>query len=289
MNLSVLIGEFLEYLECKQDASRLTSRNYNHYLKRFLKFSGDINPKNIDLDLIRGYKFYLSGWVDPQTKKCLKKVTQNFFLIALRSFLRYLGERGIQTLSAEDVELKRSEIRALEVPDDTEFKLLCEAPDTGKKDGLRDRAILETLFSTGLRVAELVSLNRDTIDLEQKEFEVIGKGGRKRRIFLSDGASLWLERYLAARNDTFSPLFIRFQGKIDLVNSGEAMRLTTRSIERIVEKYAKKIKLAVKTTPHTLRHLFATDLLTSGTATRSVKERLGSTSMSTLQMYAKYK
>lgn len=233
MTLAALITDFLEYLELERNTSQLTIKNYDHYLKRFLDFAGDIEPKNIDLNLVRKYRLHLSRWSDPQTQKSLKRITQNYFMIAVRAFLRYLARIDVDTLSPEKVELGETDPRPLKILDDSHLKQLLEAPDTAKKDGIRDRAILETLFSTGLRVSELVSLNRDTIN-----------SGR------------WLEKYLNIRKDTFKPLFIRFQGKIDPNNNGEAMRLTTRSIERIVEKYVKILNLSVKATPHTLRHSF---------------------------------
>lgn len=285
MPLSKLITDFLEYLELERNTSQLTIRNYDHYLKRFLEFASDIEPQDIDLSLVRKYRLYLSRWTDPKTKKPLKMVTQNYFMIALRAFLRYLARIDIETLSAEKVELGDPEPRPLKILDDTALKSLLEAPDVAEQAGIRDRAILETLFSTGLRVAELASLNRETINLQRKEFGIIGKGGKERVVFLSDSATLWLEKYLATRQDTFKPLFIRFQGKVDLSDNGEKMRLTTRSIERIVEKYVKSLGLSVKATPHTLRHGFATDLLINGVDIRSVQEMLGHANISTTQIY----
>lgn len=283
--LSSLITDFLEYLELERNASQLTICNYDHYLKRFLDFAGDIDPKDIDLNLIRKYRLYLSRWTDPKTKESLKRVTQNYFMIALRAFLRYLARIDVATLSAEKVELGESDPRPLKVLDDTQLKSLLSAPDTTKKDGIRDRAILETLFSTGLRVSELAHLNRDTINLERREFGIVGKGGKERVVFLSDGACEWLEKYLNARKDTFRPLFIRFQGRVNPANNGEAMRLTPRSIERIVEKFVKQLGLSIKATPHTLRHCFATDLLINGADIRSVQEMLGHSNISTTQIY----
>ena len=283
--LSPLITDFLEYLELERNASQLTIRNYDHYLKRFLEFAGDIDPKDIDLNLIRKYRLHLSRWSDPETQKPLKRITQNYFMIALRAFLRYLARVDVQTLSPEKVELGEVEPRPLKVLDETQLKSLLEAPDISKKDGLRDRAILETLFSTGLRVSELAGLNRDTINLQRKEFGIVGKGGKERVVFISDSAADFLEKYLAVRKDTFKPLFIRFQGKVDPTNDGAAMRLTPRSIERIVEKYVKKLGFSVKATPHTLRHSFATDLLINGADIRSVQEMLGHSNISTTQIY----
>lgn len=204
MTLSSLIDDFVE-----RQASKLTSRNYDHWLKEFLQFSGDIEPQKINVELIKKYKIHLA-------KKHLKKITQNYFLIALRSFLRYLASLRIDSLSFEEVNLTQTEVPAQKVLDEEEMQQLLEAPDTSKKQGLRDRAILETLYSTGLKVSQLVKLNRS-------------------------GAS------------SIKPLFIRFQGKKDLANYGEAMRLTPRSIQRIVEKYVKKTGLSLKATPEILR------------------------------------
>lgn len=301
MTLAALITDFLEYLELERNTSQLTIKNYDHYLKRFLDFAGDIDPKEIDLNLVRKYRLHLSRWSDPQTQKGLKRITQNYFMIALRAFLRYLARIDIATLSPEKVELGETDPRPLKILDDTHLKQLLEAPDTTKKDGIRDRAILETLFSTGLRVSELASLNKDTIsqrdtrsvamksqaiiNLDRGEFGIVGKGGKERVIFVSDSATDWLQKYLDVRKDSFKPLFIRFQGRVDLSDNGESMRLTTRSIERVVEKYVKKLGLSVKATPHTLRHSFATDLLINGADIRSVQEMLGHSSIQTTQIY----
>lgn len=285
MILSVLITDFLEYLELERNASQLTIRNYDHYLKRFLEFAGDIDPKNIDLNLVRKYRLYLSRWTDPKTKKPLKRITQNYFMIALRAFLRYLARVDIKTLSPEKVELGEAEARPLKVLDDAALKTLLSAPDVSDKAGMRDKAILELLFSTGLRVSEAASLNRDSVNLSRREFSIIGKGQKERIVFLSDEAVEWLERYLNVRQDTFKPLFVRFQGRVDPTDGGVAMRLTPRSIERIVEKYVKQVGLSVKATPHTLRHSFATDLLINGADIRSVQEMLGHSNIATTQIY----
>lgn len=285
MTLSALVTDFLEYLELEKNASQLTIKNYDHYLKRFLSFAKDIEPKDIDLKLIRSYRLYLSRYSDPLTKKSLKRITQNYFMIALRAFLKYLARQDIETLSPEKVELGDQEPRPLKILADGELKQLLDAPNLTKKEGLRDRAILETLFSTGLRVSELANLNRDSINLGRREFGIIGKGGKERVVFLSDGAVEFIEKYLSFRKDSFKPLFIRFQGKVDPSSDGLSMRLTPRSIERIVEKYVKKVGLSVKATPHTLRHSFATDLLMNGADIRSVQEMLGHSNISTTQIY----
>lgn len=280
MTLAALITDFIKSLEFEHRTSPLTIKNYHHYLKRFLQYAGDINPEDINLDLIRKYKLHLA-------RKGLKKVTQNYFIIALRVFLRYLATSGVMTLSADVVELSEAQNTPLKVLSQDHLKQLLDAPKTDKKDGIRDKAILETLFSTGLLVSELAALNRDTIDLDSRQFQIVGKGGRQRVVFLSDAAASWLEKYLSARSDTFKPLFIRYQGKVDTLNYGEKMRLTTRSIERIVEKYVKAKALPVKATPHSLRHCFATDLITKGVDIRSVQAILGHHHLSTTQIYTK--
>lgn len=285
MKLSALIPDFLEYLELERNASPLTLKNYHHYLERFQEFAGDIEPTEIDLNLVRKYRLHLSRWTDLNTQKNLKRVTQNYFMIALRAFLRYLARQDVVSLSPEKVELGEQEARPLKVIDDNQLQRILDGPDLTKDDGLRDRAILETLFSTGLRVSELTSLNRDQINLERREFGIVGKGNKERVVFLSDSAVEWLKRYLQIRHDAYKPLFIRYQGRLDFENNGEKMRLTSRSVERIVEKYVKKTGLPVKATPHTLRHSFATDLLINGADIRSVQEMLGHSNISTTQIY----
>jgi site-specific recombinase XerD len=284
-SLSKLITDFLEYLEIERNASQKTIRNYDHYLQRFVEFAGEINPAQIDLALIRKYRLHLSRWIDPNTAKPLKRVTQNYFMIALRAFLRYLARQDIETLSPEKIELGEADPSPLKVLDNNSLEKLLEAPNPATKDGLRDKALLETLFSTGLRVSELVSLNRDTINLERREFSVIGKGSKERIVFLSDAAVFWLDKYLQTRFDRFKPLFIRYQGTVTPDDNGEGMRLTARTVQRIVAKYVKQVGLSVKATPHTLRHSFATDLLINGADIRSVQEMLGHSSISTTQIY----
>lgn len=285
MLLSAHITDFLEYLEVERNTSQKTVENYDHYLKRFLEFAGDIEPSKIDSNLIRKYRLYLSRWKDPRTSESLKRVTQNYFMIALRALLRYLARQDVKTLSAEKIELGETEAAPIKVLDEDSLTRLLQAPNVLDKRGLRDRALLETLFSTGLRVSELSSLNRETVNLERREFSIVGKGSKERIVFLSDSAVKWLEEYLKGRKDSYKPLFIRYQGKEDLTGDGESMRLTSRSIERIVEKYVKAAGVAVKATPHTLRHSFATDLLINGADIRSVQEMLGHSNIATTQIY----
>ncbi len=285
MSLPSLITDFLEYLELEKNSSQRTIKNYDHYLRRFGEFAGEIEPKDISLETIRKYRLYLSRYTDPLTKKPLKRKTQNYFMIALRAFLRYLAKKDIETLSAEKVELGKQDPSPLKVLGMEDLEKLLSSPDLNTKEGLRDRAILEVLFSTGLRVSELTALNCDSINLERREFGIVGKGGKERVVFLSDGAVEALEEYLKSRKDDFKPLFIRFQGRIDNTDNGEYMRLSPRSIERIVEKYVKESGLPIKATPHTLRHNFATDLLINGADIRSVQEMLGHSNISTTQIY----
>lgn len=285
MPLARYITDFLEYLELERNVSQLTIRNYDHYLRRFQEFAGEIDPKDINQELIRKYRLYLARYTDPKTGEPLKRITQNYFMIALRAFLKYLSKIDVETLSPEKVELGETDPRPLKVLPDGDLRSLLSAPQISTPDGLRDKAILEMLFSTGLRVSELVKLNRDQVNLDRKEFGVIGKGGKQRIVFLSDDASEWVGRYLAERNDDWKPLFIRYSGAKEPTKDGENMRLTTRGIQRIVEKYVKKMGIPVNASPHTLRHSFATDLLINGADIRSVQELLGHANISTTQIY----
>lgn len=282
MSLFALIIDYLEYLESERNVSQRTVKNYDHCLRRFSDFVGEINPSFIGPELIGQYRLYLAGYMDEKTQKPLKKITQNFFLIALRNFLKYLAANGIKTLSAEKIELGTQDPSPLKVLGSGELERLFMAPDVTQKKGLRDRTILEVLFSTGLRVSELVSLNVSLIDLQSRRFEVTGKGGKKRIVFISDSAAVWLERYILSRKDCFAPLFIRFQGRVDSASGGEKMRLTPRSIERIVEKYVKLSGLSTKATPHTLRYNFTTNLLVNGADVKNVQEMLGNSNISTI-------
>lgn len=285
MTLSKLTTDFLEHLEVEKNASQLTIRNYDHYLKRFLDFAGDISPKEINQELVRKYRVFLARYIDEKTGLPLKKVTQNYFVIALRAFLRYLAKNDVETLAAEKIELGDQDPRPIKVLDNDQLSRLLSSPEISNVDGLRDKAILETLFSTGLRVSELAKLNRDKINLQRREFGIVGKGGKERVVFISDAAADWIGRYLAKRSDRYNPLFIRYSGKEDPTKFGEKMRLTTRSIERIVEKYVRKAQIPIKASPHTLRHSFATDLLMNGADIRSVQEMLGHANISTTQIY----
>ncbi|MBI3577246.1 tyrosine-type recombinase/integrase [Candidatus Gottesmanbacteria bacterium] len=299
MNLPQLVKEFLEYLEIERNVSRLTVRNYKHYLKRFLGFLAGSSlspspsepaqgkPSDITAESVRQYRLYLSRYADDKGLT-LKRVTQNYHLIALRSFLKYLIRRGVAgVLSPEMVELGKAESHSIKFLERDAVERLLNMPQISKIEGLRDKAMLEVLFSTGLRVSELVSLNRDQINVDRKEFGVIGKGRRPRVVFLSDTAVDWVQKYVSQREDDAKPLFIRYSGKsVDATDkSGESLRLTARSVQRMVEKYVRAARLPVKITPHGLRHSFATDLLSHGADLRAIQEMLGHKNVATTQIY----
>lgn len=283
-----MVDEFLEYCEIERNLSTLTIRDYRHYLKFFVAWSVANSPiskpGDFTIELVRKYRVYLAHFSSPNGNLPLKKVTQNYYVIALRSFLRYLVRKDLGVMPPEKIELPKTESRSLKFLDRDQLERLIAGPDTSKEPGLRDRAIMEMLFSTGLRVSELCRLNREQINLERREFGIIGKGGRARVVFLSDRAELWLTQYLNVRKDSYKPLFIRYSGSQDLEMS-EKMRLTSRSIQRLMEKYVKKAGLPVKATPHVLRHSFATDLLINGADLRSVQELLGHKNVATTQIY----
>jgi site-specific recombinase XerD len=308
MTLPTLVNEFLEHLEIERNVSLLTIRNYRHYLGRFMNYlSSTLSPtraqedrdanadsvqwqllttKHITPESIRQYRLFLSRFVDDEGIS-LKRVTQNYHLIALRSFLKYCIKRDIAVVSPDKIDLPKAESRKLDFLGRDDVERLLSMPQISTPDGLRDKAIMETLFSTGLRVSELVRLNRDKINLERKEFGIIGKGRRPRVVFLSDSAAEWIKRYLDIREDTLPPVFIRYGGKKPDENdrTGESLRLSARSVERSVEKYVKKAKLSMKITPHGLRHSFATDLLSAGADLRAIQEMLGHKNISTTQIY----
>jgi site-specific recombinase XerD len=289
MTLESLIAEFLEYLEIQKGCSPLTIQRYRHYLQRFHNWLTEnslaTKPDDINLELIRKYRLYLAH-LRVRDGLPLERVTQSYHIVALRAFLRYLlVQRDISTLSPDKIELPKQGSRSIAFLNPEQMERLLSSPQISNIIGLRDRTVLETLFSTGLRVSELVSLNCDQVDLERKEFGVKGKGNKIRVVFLSDTAAQWIERYVRSRQDHFKPLFIRHSGKVDAQKNGEKMRLTARSIQNIVAKYAKRSGLPIEATPHTLRHSFATDLLISGADIRSVQEMLGHESIKTTQVY----
>jgi len=283
-----LVEDFLEYLELARNCSPLTLRNYRHYLGRFSSWLEKNFPKAkltlVDLEIIKKYRLFLARFTAPDGTS-LSRSTQAYHLIALRSFFKWLVKNDRKVLAPEKIDVPKIGERNLKFLTTEQVSRLLAQPLISHPRGLRDRAILETLFSTGLRVSELVRLNRDQIDLKRREFGVVGKGSRARVVFLSPSAVKWLGRYLATRNDPWKPLFIRWPGKNPPVVDGEKMRLTARSVQRIVKKYVRKARLPVDATTHTLRHSFATDLLMAGADIRSVQEMLGHKNIATTQIY----
>ncbi len=276
--------DFLEYLEIEQNRSQKTIQNYDHYLTRLIDFAGDIKVSDIDPELIRKWRLWLNR-LGTNTSDELGKSTQNYHLIALRSFLKFCAKRDIPALTADKVELARTKRQQVTFLADGELQRIFEQTDTSGIVGLRDRAILELLFSSGLRVSELVGLDRDNINLERREFMVRGKGQKDRPIFISSEAAGWIKQYLVQRRDTSRPLFVRYSGskKVDL--TGNFHRLTVRSVQRLVARYARLAGITKHVSPHTLRHSFATDLLMNGADLRSVQAMLGHSNIATTQIY----
>ena len=278
MDLKQVKREYLEYLEIERGRSLKTIENYDRYLSSFLNFAKINNPKEITDEVVRKYRL----WLNRQLTKTdtLKKRTQNYYLIALRGFLKYLVKRNIPSLSAERIELAKISERSLDLISLDELKRLLNAPDPQTSEGLRDKAMLELLFSTGLRVSELCALDSD-IDLNKDEMSVRGKGDKVRVVFFSETAKQAVKDYLKQRKDLNEALFISLNSQIKKENS----RLTTRSVERIVKQYAIKAGITKKVTPHIIRHSFATDLLQNGADLRSVQMMLGHSNISTTQIY----
>ncbi len=274
-NVDELKKQFLEYVEIEKGRTLKTIDNYSRYLNRFLDYSKIKSPEEIDDELVRQYRLYLN-------RSGLKKKTQNYYLIALRNFLKYLARLGIKSLAPERIELAKVGERQLDLISHDELARLLDAPKSSSSGGakdLRDKAILELLFSTGLRVSELVALNRDDVDLKKGEFSVRGKGEKVRVVFLSETAKTALKNYFDKRSDVEEALF---------ANSAKvrpSQRLTSRSIERIVHFYAIKAGISKKVTPHVIRHCFATDLLENGADLRSVQALLGHSNIATTQIY----
>lgn len=289
IDLKRLINKYLIYLEIERNYSPFTIRNYRHYLLKFRKwFERTYEQEYINRlspEIVRRYRLYLSRWVD-EKEKGLSITTQSYYVIALRAFLRYLSKKGIKSLSPDKIELPKAEGRNIKFLSREQVERLLEMPDITTIGGLRDKAILEVLFSTGLRVAEIAKLTRDKIDFKTREFGIVGKGRRLRVVFLSPRSADWLSKYLDAREDQWRPLWVRHSGKqIALDKAGEVKKLTVRSIQRIVEKYRKAAGLPFRVTPHVLRHSFATNLLLNGADLRSVQELLGHKNVATTQVY----
>lgn len=293
-SLFSLKQDYLQYIEIEKGRSALTVRNYDHYLTRFLDFanthSSAESPASITEQMMREYRVYLNRHPAReakrgQTQDTLDKKTQNYHLIALRAFFKYIRKRGIAGYDPERIELAKTQQRELDLISEKELENLLSAPDTTTIGGLRDKAMLELFFSTGLRVSELCSLDRTT-ELHTGEISVRGKGGKIRVVFISGGARDAVKKYLSARVDIDEAMFIDHSPRAHArMVKEESVRLTPRSVERVVEKYAQRAGIAKKCTPHVIRHSFATDLLYNGADLRTVQMMLGHASIATTQIY----
>lgn len=282
--ISDTLMEFLEYLEIEQNLSAKTIENYHHYLMRFVEFTDDTTLGKITPEIVRKWRLWLNRFKS-LNGETLSATTQNYHLIALRSFLKFCAKHDYPTLPPEKIELAKIRRKQVTFLSPEELSALFDQPDITETSGLRDRAMLELLFSGGLRVSELVSLNRDHVNTKRREFTVRGKGQKDRPIFMSEAAAEWIDAYLKKRSDSSPALFIRYGGSKEQDTSGDFLRLTPRSIQRIIQRYAKLAGITKKVSPHTLRHSFATDLLMNGADIRSVQTMLGHSDISTTQIY----
>ncbi len=277
MNAGQLKRQFLEYVEIERGRAVKTVENYDRYLTRYFAHAKIRKPSDITEESIREFRLFLNR--QPGVAGSMKRRTQNYYLIALRAFLKYLRKRGIDAISPEKIELAKLPERSLDLISSAELARLMKAADGDDEKTLRDRAILELLFSTGLRVSELCALDSD-LDLSRDELSVRGKGDKVRVVFLSATAKGALARYLKVRKDMGEALFVN-----NARGTEPGGRLTPRSIERLIKRYAIKAGITKKVTPHVLRHSFATDLLTNGADLRSVQQLLGHASINTTQIY----
>ncbi len=286
MSIDAMKRQFLEYIEIEKGRSLNTVRNYEHYLDRAFEAMQVKNVSDLTEDRLREFRLKLNRApgvkVKGQASGTMKKNTQNYYLIALRSFLKYCRKRSVTALTPDAIELAKVGARHLDLISIDELARLLKAPDTTTFKGLRDKALLELFFSTGLRLSELCSLNRD-LDLGRDEFSIRGKGEKVRVVFLSDDAKTAIKNYLKARKDTDEPMFVNISKNNKSTTA--TGRLTPRSIERIVREYATKAGISKKVTPHVLRHSFATDLLSNGADIRSVQMMLGHANIATTQVY----
>lgn len=284
-NLAELKRQFLEYLEIERGRSVKTVENYDRYLERFFEFAKVKKVSDLTEEQIREFRIYLNR--QPGTKlggrmEPMKRRTQNYYLIALRAFLKFLRKRGVEVLSPERIELAKVPERSIDLISAVELRRLMNAPDVTTLEGKRDKAILELLFSTGLRISELCGLSVDDIDSSREEFSVRGKGDKVRVVFVSDVARTAIQDYIAHRKDMDDALFVRYGRKM---GDGGDLRISPRAVQRLIKHYAIKAGITRKVTPHVIRHSFATDLLTNGADLRSVQALLGHANIGTTQVY----
>lgn len=284
--MSEAIADFLEHLEVESGRSTKTVRNYKLYLERFMEYTGDLPVDQIDAELVRKYRLWLNRYQHDSTGTSLALMTQNYHLVALRGFLTYLSRRDIATLAADKVLLPKTVRKQVTFLQYDEVRRLIDQIATDSEQGLRDRAIVELLFSSGLRVSELVNLNRDHINLRRREFMVRGKGQKDRPVFVSPTAATHVQSYLNARTDSLPALFLSYSRRAGRPNlRGDYRRLQARSIQRLVARYARLAGITKHVSPHTMRHSFATDLLMNGADLRSVQSLLGHSNIATTQVY----
>jgi len=282
--VSEYILDFIEHLEVEGGRMPKTAENYEFYLNRFVEFADDITPEHITSEIVRKYRLWLNRHKNDHGDD-LAMITQAYHLIALRGLLKYFAKRDIVSLSPDKIELPKIHRKQVTFLHYDEVMRLLNEIDTGVESGLRDRAIVELLFSSGLRVSELVNLNRDHVNTKRREFMVRGKGQKDRPVFISQTAADWVERYLAERHDTLVPLFISYSKNVEPNTTGDYRRLTARSIQRMVSSYARLAGITKHVSPHTMRHSFATDLLMNGADLRSVQNMLGHSNIATTQIY----
>jgi site-specific recombinase XerD len=285
MYMSELLLDFIEHLEVEGGRSLMTLRNYQLYLERFLEFNGDVAVDKITTEMVRKYRLWLNRYQNDNGQS-LSTTTQAYHLIALRGFLTYLSRRDITSLAADKIILPKTVRQQVTFLHFDEVTRMLEQIDCGSEQGLRDRAIVELLFSSGLRVSELVNLNRDHINLKRREFMVRGKGQKDRPVFVSPSAAEHVQKYLDSRTDALVPLFLSYSRNVGTADtSGDFRRLSARSIQRMISRYAKLAGITKHVSPHTMRHSFATDLLMNGADLRSVQSMLGHSNISTTQVY----
>ncbi len=284
MYMSELILDYIEHLEVEGGRSSKTAENYKLYLERFVEFSEDTAVGKISTEMLRKYRLWLNRYKN-DLGETLATITQSYHLIALRGFLTYLSKRDIASLSPEKIELPKVSRKQVTFLHFDEVTRMLEAMDTSDEAGLRDRAIIELLFSSGLRVSELVNLNRDHVNTKHREFMVRGKGQKDRPVFIGEIAAEHVEEYLHTRLDNLPPLFLSYSRNNISSRTGDYRRLTARSIQRIISKYARLAGITKHVSPHTMRHSFATDLLMNGADIRSVQSMLGHSNISTTQIY----
>ncbi len=281
--MSELISDYIEHLEVEGGRSAKTAENYHLYLDRFIEFAGDIPVGTITRESIRKYRLWLNRYTSDGSPLAI--ITQSYHLIALRGFLNYLSARDIASLSPEKIVLPKVARKQVTFLHYDEVERLLAQISLEDEAGLRDRAIVELLFSSGLRVSELVNLNRDHINTVRREFMVRGKGQKDRPVFIGQSAAARVTDYLSARTDSLPPLFISYSRNATQTMSGDYKRLTARSIQRLLNKYARLAGITKHVSPHTLRHSYATDLLMNGADLRSVQSMLGHSNISTTQVY----